>query len=153
MSTHDAASPKSKPVPKSASEREQGSRQVFNLAGIALGFKWPEDKQAIDEHGPAMAQNLAKVAGEQAALGEALDNVLIVGPYASLFAATYPLAAQLAANHTGKSFPGTVPKEEMLRRYRTAHSTPEPPSPVVQGEVIPPTTDDDTANATGDAAD
>src|SRR5882757_7282010 len=97
------AAAKSKPSPTMQAKRntrEEGVNGLFQLAtGLCMMTGQHADAQAFAMHGPNIAPEIAAIAEDYDKVGEAIDKLVAVGPFAGLLTAVLPLALQLAVNH------------------------------------------------------
>ncbi len=94
--------------------------QLGVLGCIAKG--WLADAGAIAEHGETVSTEIARAAESAEPLGKVLDFLSMSGPYAALFGALLPFAAQIAMNHKVISsefaLEGTMPPEALEAKVR-----------------------------------
>lgn len=80
--------------------REEGVNGLFQLGTMLCMMTGQHaDAQAFATHGPKISPEIAKIAEDYDKVGEAIDRMVAVGPFAGLLTAVLPLALQLAVNH------------------------------------------------------
>jgi hypothetical protein len=85
---------------RKATERAEGLAGIGQLVYAALLFaRQPADAGAMNRHFPAVAVEVAKLGDSNDKIGDALDKLNEIGPYAGLITAVTPLIAQLLVNH------------------------------------------------------
>lgn len=67
-------------------------------AGLMMGGLWA-DAGAVSTHGPAISREAAAISLKYEKVGNAIDALANVAPFANLFAAVMPLILQVGANH------------------------------------------------------
>jgi hypothetical protein len=102
------------PLAGKSRERADGLQSWFQVAQLACITKgWKADAGAIGLHGEKIATETARVAETVEPAGKVLDLLSMTGPYAALFSAVLPFAAQIAMNHhvipESLALEGTVP--------------------------------------------
>jgi hypothetical protein len=109
-------------TPRAANRTEKLTEQTGAIVGILLILNQYADAGAVAVHAPNIARELANVAEDHEKIGDAIDKIIAVGPYAGLFMAVMPLGMQLAVNHGVIKNPemlagvGVVPKEVIEAR-------------------------------------
>lgn len=103
------ASPaQSKAADERIKNRGASVASLFQLAQFGcVTFGQYADAGALAMHGPATANELAKLAEINPWIGKGIDSLDIVGPWAGLVTALMPLTLQLMVNH-GKIAPERV---------------------------------------------
>lgn len=103
------ASPaQSKAADERIKNRSASVASLFQLAQFGcVTFGQYADAGALAMHGPATANELAKLAEINPWIGKGIDSLDIVGPWAGLFTALMPLTLQFMVNH-GKIAPERV---------------------------------------------
>lgn len=95
-----SASPGKSTMTRKATERAEGLAGIGQLVYAALLFaRQPADAGAMDRHFPAVAVEVAKLGDSNQKIGDALDKLNEIGPYAGLITAVTPLIAQILVNH------------------------------------------------------
>lgn len=85
---------------RKAKERADGLAGIGQLTYAALLFaKQPADAGAINKFFPPVAIEVARLGDTNPKIGDALDKLNEIGPYAGLITAITPLIAQLLVNH------------------------------------------------------
>lgn len=80
--------------------REEGINGLFQLgAAVCMMTGQHADAAAFGTHGPKIAPEVAAIAEDYERVGDVIDKLIAVGPYAGLLTAVLPLALQLAVNH------------------------------------------------------
>lgn len=81
-------------------ERAQNLQELGTLAstGLIMARQYA-DAGAVARYFPAISTEVARLAEDNEKIGEALDTLGQVGPYAALIAAVMPLVLQIAVNH------------------------------------------------------
>jgi len=81
-------------------DREDAVNGLFQITGmVCMAFgKWA-DAGAINTHGPGITAETVKLADQYESVGNSIDALAKVSPFAGLIAAVTPLVIQLAANH------------------------------------------------------
>lgn len=110
--------------PEDVSERRTaGVESLFNVgAGMALGLSirfgdaYKADAVVLAKSAEPMAKACTEVAEQDPRFAAILDKITASGPYASLFAVSIPIVAQLAMNHgvTAMRALNAVPPEQLL---------------------------------------
>lgn len=86
--------------PSKIDERTEAVNGLFQLGGgVALMFGQWADAGACSTHGPNISRELASVAEKNERIGNLVDYLTAVGPYAGLLTAVLPFALQLLVNH------------------------------------------------------
>lgn len=85
---------------KTRQEREDALNGLWTAASAfcMMGGQWA-DAGAISMHGPGISREAAVLSLKYEKIGNALDALANVSPFANLLGATLPLIFQLAANH------------------------------------------------------
>lgn len=93
---------------KKTLERKEAIEGIFGLgiAGLTLAKQYA-DAEAISQHGEKIATELAVLADQNEAVGQLIDRLTEVGPYAGIIAAVSPLILQILVNHD-KAKPGVM---------------------------------------------
>lgn len=98
--TKTSSSPGKSTMTRKATERAEGLTGIGQLVYAALLFaRQPADAGAMNRHFPAVAVEVAKLGDSNQKIGDALDKLTEIGPYAGLITAATPLIAQLLVNH------------------------------------------------------
>lgn len=80
--------------------REEALNGILQIAQFGcMTFGQFHDAGAIGMHGPNVARELTKIAGDNPAVAKKVDLLIEVGPYAGLVTAMLPFAAQILVNH------------------------------------------------------
>lgn len=92
--------PKATPPETIRKDREDAVNGVFQIGSlIAMTFgKWA-DAGAINTHAPGITTETVKIADKYDSLGNGIDALARVSPFAALVGVVTPLVIQLAANH------------------------------------------------------
>jgi len=97
------AASKAKPSPTQNAKRnarEEGVTGLFQLAtAVCMMTGQHADAAAFGTHGPKIAPEIASIAEDYDKVGDVIDKLIAVGPFAGLLTAVLPLALQLAVNH------------------------------------------------------
>lgn len=92
-----------KPSPAAQAKRgarEEGINGLFQLGtAVCMMTGQHADAAAFATHGPKIAPEVASIAEDYEKVGEVIDKLIAVGPFAGLLTAVLPLALQLAVNH------------------------------------------------------
>src|SRR5271155_3354255 len=113
--------PKSLASEKIQDSREEGLQGIAQIvtAGLILTKNYP-DAGAVDMHAPDIAHEVAVLANDNEKVGNIVDRITGLGPYAALLTAVMPLAIQLLVNHdriqptAAGLFGGSVMSKEAL---------------------------------------
>lgn len=85
---------------KKATERAEGLNGIGQLMSAGLLFaRQHADAGAIHRFWPTISTEAAKLGDDNPKLGEFLDSLTAVGPFAGLIAAVLPLGFQILVNH------------------------------------------------------
>lgn len=102
------AAAKAKPSPTQNAKRnarEEGVNGLFQLAtAMCMMTGQNTDAMAFATHGPKISPEIATIAEDYDKVGEVIDKLIAVGPFAGLLTAVLPLGLQLMVNH-GKGNP------------------------------------------------
>lgn len=81
-------------------EREYALNGIWTAAAAfcMMGNQWA-DAGAISQHGPGVSKEAAALSLKYEKVGNALDALANVSPFANLLGAVMPLVMQIAANH------------------------------------------------------
>lgn len=92
-----------KPSPAAQAKRgarEEGINGLFQLGtAVCMMTGQHADAAAFGTHGPKIAPEVASIAEDYDKVGDVIDKLIAVGPFAGLLTAVLPLALQLAVNH------------------------------------------------------
>jgi len=94
-SANPALAPES--VQKTREETLNNGWQAI-AAGCMMGGLWA-DAGAVSIHGPNISKEAAAISLKYEKIGNAIDALANVAPFANLFAAVMPLILQIGANH------------------------------------------------------
>lgn len=110
-------------------EREDALNGLWTAATAfcMMGGQWA-DAGAISMHGPQISREAAALSLRYEKIGNALDALANVSPFANLLGATLPLIFQLAANHKmipahsvpGIKDPGVLESQMRVEQQRMA---------------------------------
>lgn len=110
-------------------EREDALNGLWTAATAfcMMGGQWA-DAGAISMHGPGISREAAALSLKYEKIGNALDALANVSPFANLLGATLPLIFQLAANHKmipahgvpGIKDPGVLESQMRVEQQRMA---------------------------------
>lgn len=110
-------------------EREDALNGLWTAATAfcMMGGQWA-DAGAISMHGPQISREAAALSLKYEKIGNALDALANVSPFANLLGATLPLIFQLAANHKmipahgipGIKDPGVLESQMRVEQQRMA---------------------------------
>jgi hypothetical protein len=85
---------------KIAKDREDALNGIWTAAAAfcMMGNQWA-DAGAISQHGPGVSKEAAALSLKYEKVGNALDALANVSPFANLLGAVMPMVMQIAANH------------------------------------------------------
>jgi hypothetical protein len=108
------------------SERQEGLEGLGQLAQIPLMVTGNlSDMGAVTTHWPNVARETAALAETNEKIGQAVDKVIAVGPFAGVITAVIPLVLQILVNHgrlpAGMFAQFGVEPPEMMQRRASIH--------------------------------
>jgi hypothetical protein len=119
--TAGAAKPKTLGTSSVTAAREEGLNGIAQIGtALLILSKNYADAGAVDMHAEAISHEVAVLAEDNENIGNIIDRITAMGPYAGLLTAVMPLAMQLLVNHdriqanAAGLFGGSVMSKEAL---------------------------------------